>query len=160
MAVSLSQKRTFTRATGPSVAPLRRRGELGEYFLDPNYGSIFTEAGENGPGSIWEIQYANNTGGNWGAQFWSDGLHQRVPARSRHLQRLWLQPPDQDFVDEFEVWTVNDTTELTDPRLGYTVYKISDNASVGGKSQRVNGHAAAVLRAEVLQPCLRVGAVW
>ena len=41
--------------------------------------------------------------------------------------------PTQDFVDEFEVWTVNDTTELTDPRLGYTVYKINDNASDWGQ---------------------------
>ena len=41
----------------------------GEYFLNPDYGSIFSESGENGPGSIWEIQYANNSGGNWVLSF-------------------------------------------------------------------------------------------
>ena len=106
----------------------------GEYFLDPNYGSIFTEAGENGPGSIWEIQYANNTGGNWGAQFWSDGSYTNVFQRARGtFSGYGFNLPTQDFVDEFEVWTVNDTTELTDPRLGYTVYKINDNASDWGQ---------------------------
>ena len=60
----------------------------GEYFLDPNYGNIFTEAGENGPGSIWEIQYANNSGGNWGAQFWSCLLYTSPSPRDRQKSRM------------------------------------------------------------------------
>ena len=73
--------------TGDNWQKCRERCEevvgSGEYFLDPDYGSIFTESGENGPGSIWEIQYANNSGGNWGAQFWSEGTYTNVFQRAR-----------------------------------------------------------------------------
>ena len=109
----------------------------GEYFLDPNYGSIFTEAGENGPGSIWEIQYANNTGGNWGAQFWSDGTYTNVFQRARGtFSGYGFNLPTQDFVDEFEVWEEQigpDLITKTDPRRGYTVYELDDNASDWGQ---------------------------
>ena len=108
----------------------------GEYFLDPNYGDIFTEAGENGPGSIWEIQYANNSGGNWGAQFWSEGTYTNVFQRARGtFSGYGFNLPTQDFVDEFEVWEEqNDSgvVEMEDPRLDYTVYAVGDNASDWG----------------------------
>jgi len=109
----------------------------GEYFLDPNYGNIFTEAGENGPGSIWEIQYANNSGGNWGAQFWSEGTYTNVFQRARGtFAGYGFNLPTQDFVDEFEVWEEQigpDLIEKVDPRLGYTVYQLGDNASDWGQ---------------------------
>ena len=105
--------------------------------FDPNYGSIFTEAGENGPGSIWEIQYANNTGGNWGAQFWSDGTYTNVFQRARGtFSGYGFNLPTQDFVDEFEVWEEQigpDLITKTDPRRGYTVYELDDNASDWGQ---------------------------
>ena len=109
----------------------------GEYFLDPNYGNIFTEGGENGPGSIWEIQYANNSGGNWGAQFWSEGTYTNVFQRARGtFSGYGFNLPTQDFVDEFEVWEEQigpDLIEKVDPRLGYTVYQLGDNASDWGQ---------------------------
>jgi len=109
----------------------------GEYFLDPNYGNIFTDAGENGPGSIWEIQYANNSGGNWGAQFWSEGSYTNVFQRARgSFSGYGFNLPTQDFVDEFEVWEEQigpDVVTKTDPRLGYTVYKLGDNVSDWGE---------------------------
>jgi hypothetical protein len=109
----------------------------GEYFLDPNYGNIFTDAGENGPGSIWEIQYANNSGGNWGAQFWSEGSYTNVFQRARGtFSGYGFNLPTQDFVDEFEVWEEQigpDLITKTDPRLGYTVYKLGDNVSDWGE---------------------------
>ena len=110
----------------------------GEYFLDPNYGSIFTEAGENGPGSIWEIQYANNTGGNWGAQFWSDGSYTNVFQRARGtFSGYGFNLPTQDFVDEFDAWPLTDDevdldTLLVDPRRGFTVYELGDFVSGWG----------------------------
>ena len=109
----------------------------GEYFLDPNYGNIFTEGGENGPGSIWEIQYANNSGGNWGAQFWSEGTYTNVFQRARGtFSGYGFNLPTQAFVDEFEVWEEQigpDLIEKVDPRLGYTVYQLGDNASDWGE---------------------------
>jgi len=108
----------------------------GEYFLDPNYGNIFTEGGENGPGSIWEIQYANTSGGNWGAQFWSEGSYTNVFQRARGtFSGYGFNLPTQDFVDEFETWEEQigpDVIQKTDPRLGYTVYELGDNASDWG----------------------------
>jgi hypothetical protein len=62
----------------------------GEYFLEGDYNNIFTEAGENGPGSIWEIQYMNASGGNWGNQL--EGTFTNVFTRARgQFGGIWLQ---------------------------------------------------------------------
>jgi hypothetical protein len=109
-----------------------------EYQLAADYGSIFTLGGENGPGSIWEIQYANDSGGNWGAQFWSEGTYTNVFTRARGpFQGYGFNLPTQDFVDEFETWEEeqgpgNIVTKV-DPRLGYTVYQLGQVASDWGE---------------------------
>lgn len=88
----------------------------GEYFLDPNYGNIFTQAGENGPGSIFEIQYMNASGGNWGNQL--EGTFTNVFQRARGtFSGFGFNIPTQDFVDEFEEG---------DPRLTATVFQVGD----------------------------------
>jgi starch-binding outer membrane protein, SusD/RagB family len=108
----------------------------GEYSLAPDYGSIFTDAGENGPGSIWEIQYMNASGGNWGAQFWSEGTYTNVFQRARGtFSGYGFNLPTQDFVDEFETWEETIGTETitkVDMRKGYTVYQLGDNAGDWG----------------------------
>ena len=72
-----------------------------EYFLDPDYANVFTEAGENGPGSIWEIQYMNASGGNWGNQL--EGTFTNVWQRARgQFGGYGFNIPEQNFVDEFE----------------------------------------------------------
>lgn len=38
----------------------------GEYSLEPNYGDIFTKAGEWGSGSVFEITYSENSTSDWG----------------------------------------------------------------------------------------------
>ena len=88
-----------------------------EYFLDPSYANIFTEAGENGPGSIWEIQYMNASGGNWGNQL--EGTFTNVWQRARGSQfgGYGFNIPEQNFVDEFE---------NGDPRLAATVFQEGD----------------------------------
>jgi len=88
----------------------------GEYFLDPNYGNIFTQAGENGPGSIFEIQYMNASGGNWGNQL--EGTFTNVFQRARGaFGGYGFNIPTQDFVDEFEEG---------DPRLQASVFSVGD----------------------------------
>ena len=113
----------------------------GEYFLDANYGNIFTEAGENGSGSIFEIQYSNTSGGNWGAQFWSEGSYTNVFQRARgDFSGYGFNLPTQDFFDEFETWeeTIGDTTiTKVDPRRGYTIYKLGETASDWGELNQV-----------------------
>ena len=88
----------------------------GEYYLDPNYSNIFSEIGENGPGSIWEIQYMNASGGNWGNQL--EGTFTNVFTRARgQFGGYGFNIPEQNFVDEFE---------STDPRLTATVFQVGD----------------------------------
>lgn len=88
----------------------------GEYSLDPNYGNIFTELGENGPGSIWEIQYMNASGGNWGQQL--EGTFSNVFQRARgQFNGYGFNLPTQDLVDAFETG---------DPRLSATLFQEGD----------------------------------
>ena len=88
----------------------------GEYFLDPDYANIFTESGENGPGSIWEIQYMNASGGNWGNQL--EGTFTNVFQRARgQFGGYGFNIPEQNFVEEFE---------NGDPRLSVTVFQEGD----------------------------------
>ena len=87
----------------------------GEYSLDA-YGNIFTELGENGPGSIWEIQYMNASGGNWGQQL--EGTFTNVFQRARgQFNGYGFNLPTQDLVDEFEVG---------DPRLSPSLFQVGD----------------------------------
>ena len=86
----------------------------GEYSLDA-YGNIFTELGENGPGSIWEIQYMNASGGNWGQQL--EGTFTNVFQRARgQFNGYGFNLPTQDLVDEFEVG---------DPRLSHSLFQVA-----------------------------------
>lgn len=88
----------------------------GEYFLDPSYASIFTLAGENGPGSVFEIQYMNASGGNWGNQL--EGTFTNIFTRARGaFNGFGFNIPTQELVDEFE---------NNDPRLAATVFEEGD----------------------------------
>lgn len=102
-------------------------GAIGEYFLEPDFGKVFTEAGENGSGSIWEIQYANNSGGNWGAQFWSEGSYTNVFQRPRgDFAGYGFNLPTQSLVDEFETFLDTSGNEVLDPRFEHTIVQIGD----------------------------------
>ncbi|MBT6174896.1 MAG: RagB/SusD family nutrient uptake outer membrane protein [Flavobacteriales bacterium] len=88
----------------------------GEYFLDMNYANIFTTSGENGSGSIWEIQYMSGSGGNWGNQL--EGTFTNVFQRARgQFGGYGFNIPTQDLVDEFEEG---------DPRLNASVFQVGD----------------------------------
>ena len=88
----------------------------GEYSLDPDFGNVFTEQGENGPGSIWEIQYMNASGGNWGQQL--EGTFSNVFQRARgQFNGFGFNLPTQDLVDEFEDG---------DPRLNFSLFQEGD----------------------------------
>ncbi len=94
----------------------------GEYTLAPDYGSIFTEAGENGPGSIFEIQYMNASGGNWGRNAANEGTFTNVFQRARgQFEGFGFNIPTQDLVDAFFV------EGFEDPRLSSTVFREGDN---------------------------------
>lgn len=88
----------------------------GEYFLDPNYQGIFTQSGENGPGSVFEIQYMNASGGNWGNQL--EGTFSNIFQRARgSFNGYGFNIPTQELVDEYEA---------SDPRMSATIFSVGD----------------------------------
>jgi len=89
-----------------------------QYFLDPDYSRIFTQGGQNGPESIFEIQYMNASGGNWGRNNANEGTFTNVFQRARgQFEGYGFNIPTQDFVDEFFA------EGFEDPRLRSTVFR-------------------------------------
>ena len=78
----------------------------GEYSLCPNYEDNFTVAGENGPESVFEIQYAEVAWGDYGEGFgFTAGSFTQILMRSRNSEigGGWgFDHPTQDLYDEFE----------------------------------------------------------
>jgi len=104
-----------------------------EYELAPDYNSIFTTDGENGPGSIFEIQYMNASGGNWGYNANNEGTFSNVFQRARGIfQGYGFNLPTQNFVDEFFA------EGFEDPRLAATVYRVGDQAGTWGTINEEN----------------------
>lgn len=95
--------------------------QSGEYTLVTDYGTIFTRAGENNSESVFEIQYMNASGGNWGKNAGNEGTFTNVFTRPRgQFAGYGFNIPTQDFVDEFN------KEGFEDPRLKYTVFRIGD----------------------------------
>jgi starch-binding outer membrane protein, SusD/RagB family len=92
-----------------------------EYQLVPNYADIFTLDGENNSESVFEIQYMNASGGNWGKNNANEGSFTNVFTRARgQFGGYGFNIPTQDFVDEFS------KEGFVDPRLKSTVFRIGD----------------------------------
>ena len=92
-----------------------------EYMLDSDFANIFTQSGENGPGSIFEIQYMNASGGNWGRNNANEGTFSNIFQRARGaFEGFGFNIPTQDLVDEFLIGGEED------PRLEYTVFREGD----------------------------------
>ncbi len=92
-----------------------------EYQLVPNYADIFTLDGENNVESVFEIQYMNASGGNWGRNNANEGSFTNVFTRARgQFGGFGFNIPTQDFVDEFF------SEGFEDPRLKSTVFRIGD----------------------------------
>ena len=95
--------------------------ESGEYRLEENYSEIFTRAGENGPGSIFEIQYMTESGGNWGRNNANEGTFTNVFQRARgQFEGYGFNIPTQELVDAFFA------EGQEDPRLRYTIFREGD----------------------------------
>jgi hypothetical protein len=88
----------------------------GEYALAPNFAQIFEEEGENGLGSIFEIQCAENPAGeDWGGIM--GGSLVSIFQGNREHWGWGFNNPSEDLVEEFYI---------KDPRLPCTVYKKDD----------------------------------
>ena len=92
-----------------------------EYQLTPNYADIFTLDGENNAESVFEIQYMNASGGNWGKNNSNEGSFTNVFQRARgQFAGYGFNIPTQNFVDEFF------KEGFEDPRLKSTVFRVGD----------------------------------
>ena len=97
--------------------------ESGEYALEPDFGRIFTPAGENGSGSVFEIQYMQNSGGNWGENNQNEGTLTNVFQRARgQFEGFGFNLPTQDLVDAY----FKENSDREDPRLKFTVFREGD----------------------------------
>jgi len=95
-----------------------------DYSLEPDYSKIFTSAGENGPGSIFEIQRVSIPGdGEWGDS--NEGTVTSIFQGTRELYNAdgdiesgwgWgFDLPTQNLVDEYETGDLRkDATILDD----------------------------------------------
>jgi|AntRauTorckE5430_2_1112549.scaffolds.fasta_scaffold00562_2 hypothetical protein len=93
----------------------------GEYTLMANYADIFTTGGENASESVFEIQYMNASGGNWGKNNANEGTFSNVFQRARgSFEGFGFNIPTQGFVDEFSA------EGFEDPRLASTVFRVGD----------------------------------
>jgi starch-binding outer membrane protein, SusD/RagB family len=92
-----------------------------EYQLTPEYKDIFTTAGENNSESIFEIQYMNASGGNWGKNNANEGSLSDVFLRARgQFSGFGFNIPTKDFVDEFF------KEGFEDPRLKSTIFRVGE----------------------------------
>jgi hypothetical protein len=95
--------------------------QSGEYSLEPNFGRIFTLAGENGTESIFEIQYSTESGGNWGYNANNEGTFTNVFQRARgQFEGYGFNIPTQSLVDVFF------EEGFEDPRLKFTVFRVGE----------------------------------
>ncbi|MCB0641470.1 MAG: RagB/SusD family nutrient uptake outer membrane protein [Phaeodactylibacter sp.] len=95
----------------------------GEYYLEPDYAQIFSTDGENGPGSVFEIQYMSESGGNWGKNSANEGTFTNVFTRARgQFEGFGFNIPTQDLVDAFFA----EDPDNEDPRLSSTVFRVGE----------------------------------
>ena len=98
---------------------MEQQYNTGEYSLCLNYPDNFTLAGENGPESVFEIQYMEDPTSDYGEGFgFTRGTFTTVLTRSRALSLQGVEGwgfnhPTQDLYDEFE---------QGDPRRDWTIY--------------------------------------
>jgi len=92
-----------------------------EYQLTPDYADIFQSYGANNQESVFEIQYMNASGGNWGKNNANEGNFTNVFQRARgKFGGFGFNIPTQNFVDEFF------KEGFEDPRLKSTVFRLGE----------------------------------
>ena len=170
MASPFWQKQGVAKSTADCYAAAKAWGDSiitsGEYSLCANYEDNFTVAGENGPESVFEIQYAEVAWGDYGEGFgFTAGSFTQILTRSRNSEigGGWgFNHPTQNLYNEFEAGDprrdvailipstaiVDSYQELSDERYAgntmlnnkYGMYR--DPASVGGGYGKWSLHAS------------------
>lgn len=111
---------------------MEQQYNTGEYSLCLNYPDNFTLAGENGPESVFEIQYMEDPTSDYGEGFgFTRGTFTTVLTRSRALSLQGVEGwgfnhPTNDLYNEFETNVVDTDgdgiADGPDPRRDWTIY--------------------------------------
>jgi starch-binding outer membrane protein, SusD/RagB family len=97
------------------------------YSLEPVYFNNFMEETENGPESLFEVQWniAAGYSSQWNSDRTDEGLNEACFRGQEYgVLNWWNVFPSQDLWDEFE--TAADNGVKTDPRRGYCIYQNGD----------------------------------
>lgn len=97
------------------------------YSLEPVYFNNFMEETENGPESLFEVQWniAAGYSSQWNSDRTDEGLNEACFRGQEYGCLNWFNVfPSQDLWDEFE--TTADNGVKTDPRRGYCIYHTGD----------------------------------
>lgn len=97
------------------------------YSLEPVYFNNFMEETENGPESLFEVQWniAAGYSSQWNSDRTDEGLNEATFRAQEYGCLNWFNVfPSQDLWDEFE--TDADNGVKTDPRRGYCIYQTGD----------------------------------
>lgn len=104
-----------------------------EYVLVSNYADIFGRANENNAESVFEIQFMENSGGNWGENNQNEGTTSDVFQRARgQFEGFGFNIPTQDLVDDFFA------EGFEDPRLQHSIFRIGDQMGDRGIFTLIN----------------------
>jgi hypothetical protein len=97
------------------------------YSLEPVYFNNFMEETENGPESLFEVQFSIQAGysSQWNSDRTDEGLNEACFRGQEYGVLNWFNVfPSQDLWNEFE--TVAKNGLKTDPRRGYCIYQNGD----------------------------------
>jgi hypothetical protein len=97
------------------------------YSLEPVYFNNFMEETENGPESLFEVQFniAAGYSSQWNSDRTDEGLNEATFRGQEYGCLNWFNVfPSQDLWNEFE--TVAKNGVKTDPRRGYCIYQTGD----------------------------------
>jgi len=112
-------KYTEAKAWGDSII------SSGEYDLCLNYADNFTQTGENGIESVFEVQYAEDPTSDYGEGFgFTVGTFTPIMTRSRsNAAGGWgFNHPSQELYDTYEV-----SNGIVDPRRDVTIFNPTDD---------------------------------
>lgn len=114
--------------------------DSGEYRLADDFGGIFRVSGEHGPGSIFEINYAQDANE-------IEGYYGNVWQASRSTWGFGFKQPTQDLVDAFD---------SNDPRLEATIIRngevMPDGTTVSGETSQTGYHNEKIWIPQNLYP--------
>lgn len=102
------------------------------YSLEPVYFNNFMEETENGPESIFEVQFsvAAGSANRWDSDRSDQGLNEACFRGQEYGWANWFNVyPSRDLWDEFETEADNGTKQ--DPRRGYCIYANGDEFAGG-----------------------------